>query len=393
MGSIKLKDNIYWVGVKNPELRVFDIIMETKNGTTYNAYVIDDEKIAVLDAVKDGFYEEFLKNLKEVIGERKVDYLIVHHTELDHTGIISKFIEDYPEVQIVCSRAASIYLKDILNKEANIVVAGEDISLGKTTLKFITAPNLHWPDTMFTYVKERDMLFSCDFLGCHYCPEDNVIAGADEDYEEEMIYYYNVIMAPFSKFVLAGLNKIKDLKFDLVATSHGPIHNKENIAKYMEMYRKFATEAENLEDCIPVFYISAYGNTEAMAHYICDKLRERSIECKAIEITSIGEEKAASIIDKSKGFLVGSPTINQDSVKPAWDLLSCVNPIVNRGKASGAFGSYGWSGEGVLMMTERLKSLKLSVVDEGLKFKFVPNKEEFKKADEFVEKFISLLQK
>ncbi|WP_315119959.1 FprA family A-type flavoprotein [uncultured Clostridium sp.] len=392
MGSIKLKDNIYWVGVKNPELRVFDIIMETRNGTTYNAYVINDEKVAVLDAVKDGFYEEFLGNLKEVIGDKKIDYLIVHHTELDHTGIISKFIEDYPEIQIICSRAASIYLKDILNKEANIIVAAEDISLGETTLKFITAPNLHWPDTMFTYVKERDMLFTCDFLGCHYCPKDNVITGANEDYEEEMIYYYNTIMGPFSKFVLAGLNKIKDLKFDLVATSHGPIHNKENIAKYTEMYKKFATEAQNLEDCIPVFYISAYGNTETMAHYICDKLGERGIESTAIEITSIGEEKAASIIDKSKGFLVGSPTINQDSVKPAWDLLATVNPIVNRGKASGAFGSYGWSGEGVPMMTERLKSLKLSVVDEGLKFKFVPNEEKFEKADEFIEKFISLLQ-
>ncbi|GAA0721887.1 FprA family A-type flavoprotein [Clostridium malenominatum] len=392
MRNIKLKENIYWIGVKNPELRVFDIIMETKKGTTYNAYVIDDEKIAVLDAVKDGYYEEFKENLIEVIGDRKVDYLIVHHTELDHTGIISQFIDDYPEVQIVCSRAASVYLKDILNKEANIVVAGEDINLGETTLKFIGAPNLHWPDTMFTYVKERDILFSCDFLGCHYSPKGNVVAGADEDYEEEMIYYYECIMSPFPKFVLAGLEKIKDLNFDLVATSHGPLHNKENIERYIKMYREKASEALKLKDSIPVFYISAYGNTEAMAHYLISALRERGIECDAIEMTSLSPEEGADIINNSKGFLIGSPTINQDAVKPAWNLLASVIPVLNRGKISGAFGSYGWTGEGVPMMTERLKSLKLTVVEEGLRFKFVPNEEEFKKANEFIDKFVALLK-
>lgn len=391
MGSIKLRDNIYWIGVKNPELKVFDIIMETKKGTTYNAYLIDDEKVAIVDTVKDGYYEEFIENIKEVIGDRKVDYIIVQHTELDHSGILSRFTEDYPDAQIICSRAASVYLKDITNKELNILVAPTELSLGKTTLKFIQAPNLHWPDTMFTYAEGQKLLFTCDFLGCHYSPEQDIVAGEKENYEDEMVYYFNVIMAPFKKFVLMGLDKIKALDFDLVCTSHGPVHSKENIHKYLDLYRKMATLPELNEKKVLVFYISAYGNTEAMAKHIGNRLTEKGIRSEVHEITTMGVKEVLCAIEGSAGFIIGSPTINQDAVKPVWDVLSEVSAITNRGKAAAAFGSYGWSGEGVPMMTERLKSLKLNVLEEGLKFKFVPSQEDFKRADEFVEKFIALL--
>lgn len=150
MGAIKLKDNIYWVGVKNPELRVFDIIMKTKKGTTYNSYLIEDEKIAIVDTVKNGYYDEFRKNIVEVIGDRKIDYIIVNHTELDHTGSLKRLLEDYPEAVVVGSNAALNYTKNILNSEFNSLVAKEDLNLGDKTLKFFSAPNLHWPDTIFT---------------------------------------------------------------------------------------------------------------------------------------------------------------------------------------------------------------------------------------------------
>ena len=154
MAGEKLRDNIYWIGVKDPNLKVFDIIMETKKGTTYNSYVINDGKVAVIDTVKTGFYDEFKENLVSVIGEKKVDYIIVQHTELDHSGSLINLIKDYPEATIVGSKAAITYLKNILNKEFKYTEAREEINLGETTLKFISAPNLHWPDTMFTYVKE-----------------------------------------------------------------------------------------------------------------------------------------------------------------------------------------------------------------------------------------------
>lgn len=390
MSSFKIRDNIYSVGVKDPGLRVFDIIMETNRGTTYNSYLIDDEKVAIIDAVKDGFYDEFYSNIKEVIGNRKVDYIVIQHTELDHSGSLINLLRDYPEAQVICSMAASVYLKNILNKDFNHQIAPKELSLGSTTLKFITAPNLHWPDTMFTYVPEKKVLFTCDFLGGHYCPEKDIVSGEVENNHEEMVYYFNVIMSPFKKFVLAGLDKIKDLDFDIVANSHGPIHTKESIKKYMDMYREFATD-NNKEDKIEIFYISAYGQTKAMANYFNKQLNDMGIKSDVHEITKIGVEKCIELIEKSRGFLIGSPTINQDAVKPAWDVLSLVSPIVNRGKVAAAFGSFGWSGEGVPMMTERLKSLKLKVVEEGFKFKFVPSSEDYKNADIFLEKFKNLL--
>ncbi|WP_251860451.1 FprA family A-type flavoprotein [Clostridium sp. Marseille-Q2269] len=389
MSSVQLKNNIHWVGVKNPELRVFDIIMETKRGTTYNAYLIDDEKVALIDCVKDGYFDEYMENIKGIIGDKKVDYIIVQHTELDHSGSLSKLVEMYPDATVIGSRAALIYIKDIINKEFNSLPAPKELNLGKTTLKFITAPNLHWPDTMFTYAENEKVLFTCDFLGCHYCPEGCITDTCSGDYLEEMRYYFDVIMGPFKKFVLMGLEKIKDLDFDMVATSHGPVHT-QDISKYIDLYRKWATE-DTKQQNIQVLYISAYGNTEHMGEYLVKKLNEKGIKAEGNEITSITMEKALELIENSTGIILGSPTINQDAVKPVWDVMSHIGVITNRGKAAGAFGSYGWSGEGPSLMTDRLRGLKLKVVEEPFKFKFVPSEDDFKRADEFIDKFIKLL--
>ncbi len=386
----KLRDNIYWVGVKDPNLKVFDIIMETKKGTTYNSYVINDEKVAVVDTVKTGFYNEFKENLVSVIGDKNVDYIIVQHTELDHSGSLINLIKDYPEATIVGSKAAIIYLKNIINGEFKYIEAKEEINLGEVTLKFIPAPNLHWPDTMFTYVKERKILFTCDFTGSHYCPKGGIMSSLDDDYFAEMKYYFECIMGPFKKFVLMGLDKIKNLEFDCIATSHGPVHM-DNIDKILNLYREWATEEEIDEKRIEIFYISAYGNTEEMAKFLKEKIEAKGYIANITEITERPLEESIAKLERAKGFMIGSPTINQDAVKPSWDLLSLVSPIINRGKAAMAFGSYGWSGEGVKMLTSRLKDLKLKVVEPGLSFCFVPSEEEYKKAEEAVEKFLSLM--
>ncbi|MFU7514478.1 FprA family A-type flavoprotein [Clostridium sp. HCS.1] len=386
----KLKDNIYWVGVKDPNLKVFDIIMETKKGTTYNSYVIKDEKVAVIDTVKTGFYDEFKENLVSVIGDKKVDYIIVQHTELDHSGSLINLIKDYPEVTIVGSKAAIIYLKNILNREFKYIEAKEEIKLGEVTLQFIPAPNLHWPDTMFTYVKERKLLFTCDFTGSHYCPKGGIMSSLDEDYFAEMKYYFECIMGPFKKFVLMGLDKIKNLEIVCIATSHGPVHM-DNIDKILDLYKEWATEEEIDEKRIEIFYISAYGNTEEMAKFLKEKIEAKGYVANLTEITENPLEESIAKLERAKGFMIGSPTINQDAVKPAWDLLSLVSPIINRGKVAMSFGSYGWSGEGVKMLTSRLKDLKLKVVEPGLSFCFVPSDEEYKKAEEAIEKFLSLM--
>lgn len=391
MSAIKLRNNIYWVGVKNPELRVFDIIMETKKGTTYNAYLIDDEKVAVVDNVKNGYFDEYLDNIKSIIGDRKVDYIIVQHTELDHSGTMAKLLEVYPDAVVVASKAAIIYSKNIVNKEFKSQEAVGELDLGKTKLKFISAPNLHWPDTIFTYASDSNLLFTCDVTGCHYCPKGDVTESFGDDYFEEMKYYFDVIMGPFKKFVIMALDRIKDLKIDIIAPSHGPIHI-EDAEKYLKLYREWAITEGIKEKNVQIFYVSAYGNTERMAKYISEKISEKGIKAESHEITSESSENLIDLVEKASGIIIGSPTINQDAVKPVWDMLSLVCAITNRGKAAGAFGSYGWSGEGVPMMTERLRTLKFKVVEEGFKFNFVPSEDDLFRADEFVDEYLELLK-
>lgn len=392
MSAVELKDDVYWVGVKDSELEVFDIIMKTERGTTYNSYLIDDDRIAIIDSVKDGFLNQSIESIQEIIGDRKVDYIIVQHTELDHSGALKRMLEIYPEAVVVASPAALNYLKDILNRDfkcENAVKIGE-LNLGKHKLKFISAPNLHWPDTIVTYVEEKNVLFTCDVTGAHYCPEDIIDDPHNDEYLDEFKYYFDVIMGPFKKFVLAALEKIKDLDIDIIAPSHGPIHAEGHVEKSLEMYKKMSTE-EDLKQNVQVFYISAYHNTEKMAEYLAGKLNEKGIKAKAHEITSMDINDAVELVNKSTGILVGSPTINQDAVEPVWRLLISICVIPNRGKAAAAFGSYGWSGEGVPMMTERLKSMKFKTLDEGLRFKLVPSQKDFEMADEFIEKFINTL--
>lgn len=391
MSAIKLRNNIYWVGVKNPELRVFDIIMETKKGTTYNAYLIDDEKVAVVDNVKNGYFDEYLDNIKSIIGDRKVDYIIVQHTELDHSGTMAKLLEVYPDAVVVASKAAIIYSKNIVNKEFKSQEAVGELDLGKTKLKFISAPNLHWPDTIFTYASDSNLLFTCDVTGCHYCPKGDVTENFGDDYFEEMKYYFDVIMGPFKKFVIMALDRIKDLKIDIIAPSHGPIHI-EDAEKYLKLYEEWAITEGIIEKNVQIFYVSAYGNTERMAKYISEKISEKGIKAETHEITSESPEDLIALVEKASGIIIGSPTINQDAVKPVWDMLSLVCAITNRGKAAGAFGSYGWSGEGVPMMTERLRSLKFKVVEEGFKFNFVPSEDDLFRADEFIDEYVELLK-
>lgn len=394
MSAIKLKDNIYWVGVKDPNLKVFDIIMETEKGTTYNSYLINDEKVVIIDSVKDGFWNKSIESIKQIIGNKKVDYIVVQHTELDHSGSVIKFIEEYPHATVIGTIATLNYLKEIVNKDFKGKNINEikELNIGSNTLKFISVPNLHWPDTMITYIPEQSILFTCDITGAHYCMLNGCIESDldNAEYVREFQYYFNCIMSPFKKFVLSALDKIKDLKINMIFPSHGPIHKDKNVEKVLELYRLMATE-NVMENNVRILYASAYHNTENMAKYMCQKLNAKGVNTQIHEITEVGIDKAVELINNSSGFIIGSPTMNQDAVEPVWRVLTSTCVIPNKGKVAAAFGSYGWSGEAVPMITERLKSMKLKVVEDGFRFKFVPSNKDYKNADEFIEKFISLI--
>ncbi|WP_294342243.1 FprA family A-type flavoprotein [uncultured Clostridium sp.] len=394
MEYLELSKNIYWVGAKDRDLKVFDIIMKTDEGTTYNSYLINDDKVALIDTVKNNFFQESIDKVKKIIGNKSIDYIVVNHTELDHSGSINDFLKEYPNATVIATKAAIMYLSEIINTTFKSIDISsiKELSLGENTLQFITAPNLHWPDTMFTYVKNKEILFTCDFFGCHYCPDESMYTEYNDVYIREMKYYYQTIMSPFYKFVNNALDKINNLSIKMIAPSHGPIHTEENIDKIKNAYYNLSKKDSVVDNKISIFYISAYGNTEKMANYIKMGLEKKGFLVGIYEITSYDTSELVKIIETSKGILVGTPTINQDAVRPAWDLLNSVCPINVRGKVASAFGSFGWSGEGVPMILSRMKDLKFNVLSDGLRFKFVPYNKEYADADEFIEKYIKLLK-
>lgn len=387
MRKYEVKKDVYWVGVRDPELRVFDIVMRTERGTTYNSYLIVDEKVTLIDTVKEPFIDEYLDKIKDIIGDRPVDYLIVNHTEPDHSGSVRHILKAYKDITIYGSRAAVNNLKEITNMEFKGIEVreGDTLNIGRRTLKFISAPLLHWPDTIFTYVAEDKVLFSGDVFGCHYCEDDKDKIFNDEvgDFSGELRYYFDVIMGPFKKKVLEAIAKIRPLEIDAICPSHGPLY-RENIWAVVDTYENwskviFETEAGKRA---LVVYITSYGYTKEVAYEIAKGIEEAGAEAEVYDIT---EQKISELVDKlerSKALAIGSPTINQDAVKPAWDFLSEVSPIVNRGKLAVAFGSYGWSGESIPLLTDRLKGLKFKVIEPGLKINFRPSEKELSEARE-----------
>ncbi len=383
--TTKITPSVFAVGVLNPALRVFDIVMKTEFGTTYNAYLVKgSEKTALIETCHETFFDQFVENLNEVCKPAAIDYIILNHTEPDHSGALRRLAEICPNATIVASQAGSIYLKGITNNSAlKIQVAkdGDSISLGNMTLNFISAPFLHWPDSMFTWLPEEKVIFTCDFLGAHYCEpyvfDYNTVYP--QKYEQGFKAYYDAIFAPFKQYVLAGLAKIEKLPIDFLCTSHGPVLTKDGRLSYAkENYATWSAASANAKKKIPIFYTSAYGNTGKIAQAIAKGVREilPDAEVDIYDIIETDMHFLHNELAECTGFAIGTPTINRDAVPPCWELLSHIDAIGCQKKPCLAFGSYGWSGEGVPNLITRLQSLKLKVVGGGLKINFVPTPED-----------------
>ncbi len=396
MSIIQLTDKVFSVGVINPNLRIFDVVIPADYGTSYNAYIVrGNDKTALIECSHDSFTEQFLRNIKAVIGEDKLDYIILNHCEPDHSGALACVMGHYPEAQVIASQAGSLYLKNITNIEGfcpKAVKQGDSLDLGGLTLEFIPAPFLHWPDSMFTWVKEEKVLFSCDFFGAHYC-EPNMVDTEityPECYESAFRVYYDAIFAPFKKYVLAGLDKVKDFDIEIACNSHGPVLTKGcQLPKAMELYRKWSTPEAREHKLIPVFYVSAYGNTESIAHAIARGIKEAhpTAEVECYDIIKHDMAKLAVLINEADGFAIGSPTFNRDAVAPTWNLLTHVEAVNSAKKPALAFGSYGWSGEAAANLAARLNGLKAAVYPELVKVCFKPTQQDLDCAAEHAKKF------
>ncbi|MEG1995981.1 MAG: FprA family A-type flavoprotein [Oscillospiraceae bacterium] len=400
MYSKQITKDVYSVGVLNPNMRVFDIIMKTDFGTSYNSYIVKgSEKTALIDASHLTFTQSFVENIKSVIELEKIDYLIMNHNEPDHSGAIAKLLEIAPHIKIVTSQAGAIYLKNIINKDIAITVVkdGDTLELGNKQLKFINAPFLHWPDSVFTYSQSDKVLFSCDFFGSHYCEPEVIDTKITykENYFTALKGYYDAIFGPFGKYVQNGLKKIQDLDISYVATSHGPILSKDGVLdEVVKKYSEWSSEKLHDEKIIPLFFCSAYGNTRLIAKNIAQGIKNvfPTAIVETYDIIKHDMAQMSALLNDSDAFLLGSPTLNKDAVAPVWQLLSGVDAINIAKRPAAIFGSYGWSGEAFQSLTKRLESLKVNLVQEPFKVCFVPTPDDLKNAQLFGETFAKALK-
>lgn len=394
MKSLELKKDIYWVGALDPDLRIFDVIMHTPYGTTYNSYVVKgSEKTAVIETVKVEFFDQYLERLKSLdVDITKIDYIVVNHTEPDHAGSVSKLLDLSKNAKIVGSAAALKFMKKIANRdfESITVKDGSTLSLGNKTLKFFSVPFLHWPDSIYTYLEEDNLLFTCDSFGSHYCNPYmfNDLNPSQIQYMEALRYYFDCIMGPFKPYVLKAVDKIKELELDMICTGHGPIL-RENPRRIVELYRQWSTpEQRNNEKCkVTISYVSAYGYTRQIAREIAEGIHSTGdFDVTLFDVIQHDRNMIVREIEQSDGVLFGSPTINSDMLEPIRDLLTKLNPLVHGGKIAAGFGSYGWSGEAVPNIENRLKELRMKI-QPGLKIIFKPSEEDMKQARSFGEEF------
>jgi len=373
---INVTGDVKWIGILDYDIRTFDIVMHTGFGTTYNSYFINAEKKALVEVAKEKFSETYIKKLRSVTDPEEIQYIIVDHTEPDHSGSLRILLDLAPSATVVGSGNAIRYLEDIVNKpfKSLIVKDGDTLDLGNKTLRFFSAPNLHWPDSILTLLVEDKVLFTCDVFGAHYCSSE-MYSDFSEHYTESFKYYFDVIMRPFSRFLLKAIEKVKPLDIDIICPGHGPMH-KENLKKAIELsetlageYMKIVSDTNRMN--ILIAYVSAYGYTKEAAHLIAEGIQEtEDITVDIADIENISLEELESKIIMSDGLLVGSPTINQNTLLPVYKLFALINPIRDKGKLGGAFGSYGWSGEAPNLILENLRMLKLKIFEETAAFKF-----------------------
>ncbi|MGN1350854.1 MAG: FAD-dependent oxidoreductase [Anaerovoracaceae bacterium] len=384
MKTLKLKDSLFWTGVLDSDLRVFDIIMYTEFGTTYNSYVLKgSEKTALFETAKLKFWEDYKESLEELDLLNNIDYIVMNHTEPDHAGSIAKLLELNPKAVVVGTGTAIGFLKEIVNGEFHSLAVknGDTLSLGDKTLEFHVLPNLHWPDSMYTYVPEEKVLFTCDSFGSHYSHKDILRSKVtdEEGYLRATKYYFDNIIGPFKNpYMVNALKEVETLEIDMICPGHGPVLDS-HIDELMGHYRDWcgitdgSAFAKNAKKTVVMPYVSAYGYTAELAEKIAEGVRESGdIEVKMYDMVTADKDLVQAELAAADGILMGTPTIVGEALAPIWQLTMGMFPPTHKGKLASAFGSYGWSGEGVPHIIERLKQLNMKVLD-GFRVRFKPS--------------------
>jgi NADH oxidase (H2O-forming) len=396
MAPVKLADDVYAVGVKDPGLAVFDIVIPTEFGTTYNAYLVrGSEKSALIDCVKRPFAAELFANVAEILPVESLDYVVINHSEPDHAGALADLLERHPRVTVLLSRPAKTFVDNLVNAgyTFRIVGDGEEVSLGGKTLRFLVTPFLHWPDTILTYLVEDAILFPCDFLGAHYASPEffNDELAEPEEARKAFAFYYGTIMRPYREHVLRACERLKGLPLRMIAPSHGPILRKDPLS-YLSWYaERVVGETRGGEKRVAVVYASAYGNTAAMAARVADGVRAAGAVPVLMDSVGTPMERMIDEVEKASGLLIGTSTLNANVPMPILQFIAGLVVLNVRGKPASAFGSYGWSGEAIATIRDILASMRMKVAPEPVKVRMAPSEGDLRACEDFGRAFAGIV--
>jgi flavorubredoxin len=376
----QIKRNVFWVGKVDWEIRKFHgNEYSTYKGTTYNSYLIKGQKTALIDTVLSPFSKEFVYNLSKEIDLKRIDYVIANHAEVDHSGALAELMTYIPDKPIYCTANGIKSLKGHFHKDWNFrgIKTGDKLSLGEKELVFIEAPMLHWPDSMFCYLTGDNILFSNDAFGQHYATDllFNDLVEQSELFAECIKYYAN-ILTPFSKLVdkkikeFIGLN----LPLDMICPSHGVVW-RDNPKQIVEKYLQWANSYK--ENQVTIFYDTMWGGTRVMAENIAKGIEEvdKAVTVKLFNASSVDKNDIVTEVFKSKGIVVGSPTINKGILSAIAGILEEIRGLSFKDKKAASFGCYGWSGESIKMINDLLEKGGFKVMDEGMKMLWNPDEE------------------
>ena len=387
--SFKIKNNVYWVGKVDWELRKFHgNEYSTHRGSTYNSYLIKEEKIVLIDTVWKPFSKEFVKNLSKEVDLNKIDYVIANHAEIDHSGALPELMEKIPETPIYCTANGVKSIRGHYHKDWNfqVVKTGDILDLGNgKQLIFVEMRMLHWPDSMACYLTKDNILFSNDAFGQHYASEFmyNDLVDQNELYAECIKYYAN-ILTPFSVFVDKKIKEVLDLKIpiDIIATSHGVIW-RDNPTQIVEKYLAWANTYQ--ENQITILYDTMWDGTKRMAEAISKGILEidKKVNLKLFNIAKTDKNDIITEIFKSRIILVGSPTIGGGILSSVAEILEMIKGLRFKNKKAAAFGCYGWSGESIKVINELLEKSGFSVINDGIRALWNPDDESVEKCLEF----------
>lgn len=376
----KLNERITWVGKIDWDLKKFHgEEYSTHRGSSYNAYLIEDEKIALIDTVWQPFDEEFVKNLKKVIDIKKIDYIIANHAEVDHSGGLPELMKEIPGTPIYCTANGVKSLKGHYHQDWNfqVVKTGDTLDLGAGKLIFIEAPMLHWPDSMFEYYTKDEILFSNDAFGQHYASEFmyNDLVDQAELYQEAIKYYAN-ILTPFSPLVGKKIEEVLgfNVPVQMICPSHGVMW-RDNPAQIIEKYMQWADNYQ--EHQVTLIYDTMWDATKLMAEAIAQGIKsvDPTLNIKLFNVSKADKNDVISEVFKAKLVVAGSSTINKGVLSAMASTLEIMKGLKFKNKKAAGFGSYGWSGESPKIMTEQLKACGFDILEEGLGVLWKPGEE------------------